>query len=71
MGQTGNFGDPAGAVEFFEGIVKGTNSDRLSLPSRPNFRRTMLWQLQCRDEQQETIGYHTLAISFPLTMPAA
>ena len=30
----------------------------------------MLWQLQRGNEQQETIGYDTLAMSFLLTMPS-
>ena len=54
--------------EIFEGIVKETNSDRLSLPRRPSFGRTILWQLQSGDEQQEIISFHTLAIWFASTM---
>jgi transposase InsO family protein len=52
----------------YAGIVKGTYSVHLSLLRPPNFRRTPLWQLQCGDEQQETDGFHTLAILLLLTM---
>ncbi len=59
---------PRPVPDALRGIVKGGNSERCCLRRRPNFRRTTLWQLRCGEEQQETIGYQTLEMSFPLAI---